>query len=50
MTGKVWALKAFMEELDVFIDVLTTREPGTVIYEDGHQIVAKPLRGAALKS
>lgn len=44
MIDRVWNLKAFMEEQDVFIDVISTREPGTIIYEDGHQIVAKPLR------
>ena len=44
MIDKVWALKAFMEEQDVFIDVIITRMPGSVIYEDGHQIVAKPLK------
>ena len=41
---RVWNLKVFLEEQDIFIDVVTTREPGAVIYEDGHQIVAKPNR------
>lgn len=44
MIDRVWVLKVFMEEQDVFIDVITTRTPGSVIYEDGHQIVAKPLK------
>ena len=44
MIDRVWTLKAFLEELDVFIDVITTRDPGIVVYEDGHQIVAKPRR------
>jgi len=29
---------------NIFIDVITSREPGVVIYENGHQIVAKPMR------
>lgn len=41
MIDRVWSLKAFMEEQDVFIDVITTRTPGIIIYEDGHQVVAK---------
>lgn len=41
---RVWTLKAFLEELDVFIEVISTRDPGVLIYEDGHQIVAKPRR------
>ncbi len=44
MIDRVWNLKVFLEEQDVFIDVLTTRDPGAIIYEDGHQIVAKPWR------
>ena len=47
MIDRVWSLKFFMEEQDVFIDVLTTRDPGIVVYEDGHQIVAKPRRKSA---
>ncbi len=43
MIDRVWTLKAFMEAQDVFIDVLTTRKPGSVIYQDEHQIVATPL-------
>lgn len=44
MIDRAWTLKAFMEEQDVFIDVITTRDPGIIIYEDGHQVVAKPKR------
>lgn len=47
MIDRVWSLKAFLEEQDIFIDVLTTRDPGIVIYEDGHQVVAKPRRKRA---
>ena len=44
MIDRIWNLKVFMEEQDVFIDVLSATDPGIVIYEDGHQIVAKPRR------
>lgn len=39
-----WELAAFMEESDIFIDVIKTNSPGTVVYEDGNQIVAIPRR------
>jgi hypothetical protein len=44
MIDRVWNLKAFLEEQDVFIEVISTRNPGIVVYEDGHQLVAKPMR------
>ena len=44
MIDRVWSLKVFLEEQDVFIDVLSSRDPGIIVYEDGHQIVAKPTR------
>lgn len=44
MIDRVWNLRAFLEEQDLFIDVISTTEPGSIIYEDGHQIVAKPVR------
>lgn len=44
MIGHVWDVKALMEEYDVFIDVLATRDPEIIIYEDGHQVVARPRR------
>jgi hypothetical protein len=45
MIGRVWDLKAMMEDYDIFIEVLTTRNPGRIIYRDGHQVVAIPTRG-----
>jgi len=33
-----------MEQADIFIDIIKTTSPGSVIYEDGHQIVAIPYR------
>lgn len=44
MIDRVWAVKVLLEEYDIFIDLITTRSPGNVIYEDGHQVVAKPRR------
>jgi len=42
MINRVWELAAFMEENDIFIDTLSTHEPGIIIYQDEHQVVAKP--------
>ncbi|TLD70796.1 hypothetical protein FEM03_10835 [Phragmitibacter flavus] len=44
MIGRVWALKAFLEEHDIFIEVITTRDPRLVVYEYGLQVVARPRR------
>jgi hypothetical protein len=44
MIDRVWPLKVLLEEYDVFIEVTTTRDPGFLIYEDGHQVVADPRR------
>lgn len=44
MIESVWDVKALMEEYDVFIDVLSARDPGIIIYQDGHQVVARPHR------
>ncbi len=35
-------LKLALEACGVHVDVLTTRDPGVIIYEDRHQIVAEP--------
>lgn len=43
MIDRVWSLKAFLEEQDIFIDVVSTRSPGSIVYQDGHQVVAIPL-------
>lgn len=42
MISRVWDLAAFMDSYDIHIEAISTRSPGTVIYEDGHQIVAIP--------
>lgn len=41
MLDRVWELAAFMEEHGIFIDLIRTIDPGTIYYEDGHQVVAK---------
>ena len=42
MIGRVWDIKALMEEYDLFIEGLSSRDPGRIIYQDGHQVVAIP--------
>ena len=44
MIDRVWNLKAFMKEQDLFVNVFTTNAPGIMVYEDGHQIAARPNR------
>ena len=44
MIGRVWDLKALMEDYDIFIDVMSSRAPGSIIYADDHQVVAIPYR------
>lgn len=44
MIDRVWDLKVFLEEQDIFIDAISTRSPGIVVYEDENQIVAIPRR------
>jgi len=45
---RVRSIAALLEEKGVRVRMLTTRNPGTVIYEDGHQIAAKPHRKRTL--
>lgn len=40
----IWAIKAVLEEFGYHIDLIKTKDPGIVIYEDGWQVVAKPKR------
>ena len=35
-------LKTALEECGVHVEVLTTRDPGVVIWQDEHQVVAEP--------
>jgi hypothetical protein len=41
---KVRSIAALLEEKGIFVNMVTTRDPGTIIYEDGLQVVAKPHR------
>ncbi|MDQ0465068.1 hypothetical protein QO010_002852 [Caulobacter ginsengisoli] len=40
---RMHGLKAALEDCGIHVEVLTTREPGFVLYEDEHQIAAEPL-------
>jgi hypothetical protein len=40
----IWPIKAVLEDHGFPIDVITTKLPGVVIYQDGWQIIAKPFR------
>jgi len=42
--SRIWDLVAFLEDYGIFIDIVRTRDPGIIIYEDGYQVVAKPRR------
>jgi hypothetical protein len=40
----IWPMKAMLEEFGTVIDIVHTKRPGLVIYEDGWQVAAKPRR------
>ncbi len=40
----IWPMKAMLEDYGYSIDVLKTRDPGRIIYEDDWQVAAKPRR------
>ena len=44
MISHAYALRALVAECGMFITTLQTRQPGVILYEDRHQIVARPLR------
>ena len=46
--AKMWELKALLEFHGENIEVHKTWDPGTIIYEDGWQVVAKPRKGQKL--
>lgn len=41
---RVRSIKFLLEEYGVWIDQITTRNPGHVLYQDGWQVAAKPSR------
>lgn len=40
--ARMHRLKTALEACGVHVEVLTTRDPGKVVWEDGHQVVAEP--------
>lgn len=44
---KMWEFKVLLEDHGYHVNILETREPGVVIYEDEWQVVAKPAKGAS---
>jgi hypothetical protein len=42
--GHIWPIKAILDDYGYSIDVVTTNDPGTVIYQDGWQVAAIPRR------
>ena len=43
---RIWAIKFVLEEYGVWINQITTVNPGNILYEDGWQVAAKPFRNA----
>lgn len=39
---RMHALKAALEQCGVHVEVLTTRDPGLIVWQDAHQLVAEP--------
>ncbi|MEL8055091.1 MAG: hypothetical protein AAGK66_02960 [Pseudomonadota bacterium] len=39
---RVWAMKPYLEAYGYWIDLVTSRDPGRLIYQDGWQVAAKP--------
>ena len=42
---QMWALKALLDAYNFHVEVHKTSDPGTIIYEDDLQVVAKPRKG-----
>ena len=40
--SRMHRLKIALEECGIHVEVLTTRDPGLIIWQDEHQIVAEP--------
>jgi hypothetical protein len=45
---KVRSIVVLLETKGIPVAMLTTSDPGTIIYQDKHQVVAKPLRRGRL--
>src|SRR5262245_35069208 len=44
VVSKAAELAGFLGERGHFFEMLRTDEPGIIVYEDGHQVAAKPFR------
>ena len=42
---RMWHLKKLLDLHGVHVEVLRTSDPGTVVYEDDWQVIAKPHKG-----
>jgi len=42
---RMWELKILLESHGYHVNVLRTTEPGSILYEDEWQVVAKPAKG-----
>jgi hypothetical protein len=46
---KVRGIVALLESRGITVTMVTSADPGTIIYEDGSQVVAKPRRPGAIR-
>ena len=42
--SRIWDLVAFLEEHGYHVELIKTRRPGRICYEDHHQVAATPYR------
>ena len=42
---RMWRLKALLGAHGIHVEVIRTTDPGTLVYEDAWQVVAKPHKG-----
>lgn len=45
---RMWQLKTLLDLHGHHVDVLRTSDPGTVVYQDTWQVIAKPYKGQRL--
>ena len=45
---RMWALAEIVERFGYGVEFHKTKDPGTILYEDGWQVVARPRRGSSL--
>ncbi|NJB79587.1 hypothetical protein GGR65_002637 [Xanthomonas sp. 3376] len=44
----MWQLKTLLDMHGHHVNVLRTSDPGTVVYQDDWQVIAKPYKGQRL--